>query len=145
MVGNPEWAVRLCVQLMALIIRSCPPTPLFCERLPLAAEYNQTVSYVNSLRALGQQEGENETPAPSQESHLLCGSKGAGVNDTRWAEADSTGPELRVLLASWLPERFPNAHRETLQGTSGTIFESKQGREEVQLVKCGTLRKGLQP
>lgn len=83
--------------------------------------------------------------APSQENHLLGGSKGAGVNDTWWAEADSTEPELRVLLGGWLPELFPNAQREMLQGTSGTILESKEGREEVKLVKYGALRKGANP
>lgn len=66
--------------------------------------------------------------APSQENHLPGGSKRAGVNDTGWAEAESNEPELGVLLGGWSPELFPNAHREMLQGTSGTIFESKEGR-----------------
>lgn len=52
----------------------------------MAAQYNQTVSYVNSLGHRASRKVKMKL-APSQESDLLGGSKRAGVNDTRWAEA----------------------------------------------------------
>lgn len=51
-----------------------------------------------------------------------------GVNDPRWAEADSTMPEPRVLLGGCLPELFPTVKcsRELEAGSSKA---GKEGRK----------------